>query len=327
MRIQTFRCLLAIVVLAGNAISGAQLRGPVMGYAFDGARHAIRAVNGIPGSSVLGEAVALPFPVAAVAFSPRGDFALAVSASDDRRAHLLRHLGDTNDIDPIEGAIRGADRIVLNADATAGVLFASDARQIQVVRGLPDSARVELPVDLSSIDGTVTALAIDRTASNILIAVSADHGGLYLTTAEQSRPHLIGNFGSPSALALLNDDNDVIVADAAVNEITLLRNFANTAEMLRIAGERDGISTPVGLGISQNTRKLFIANARSRALDIWNLDGQSIEASYPLDAEPTKLTPLHDSSTFLLNDIGDHPLLVLDLSTGPAIYFVPAGRN
>ena len=106
-----------------------------------------------------------------------------------------------------------------------------------------------------------------------------------------------------------------------------MRNFANTAEMLRIAGERDGISTPVGLGISQNTRKLFIANARSRALDIWNLDGQSIEASYPLDAEPTRLTPLHDSSTFLLNDIGDHPLLVLDLSTGPAIYFVPAGRN
>src|SRR5256885_16932049 len=105
MRIQTIRCLLAIVVLAGNAISGAQLRGPVMGYAFDGTRHAIRAVNGIPGSSVLGEAVALPFPVAAVAFSPRGDFSLAGSTSDDRRAHFLGHLGDTKYIDSTRGRI------------------------------------------------------------------------------------------------------------------------------------------------------------------------------------------------------------------------------
>src|SRR5207237_4717301 len=116
---QTVRCLLAIVVVSGNTVLAGQLRGPVMGYTFDSATHTIRPVNGIPGSSVLGETVALPFPVAEVVFSQHGDFALAVSASADRRSHVLRHVGETNDVDLIEGAIGGADRIVLNADATA----------------------------------------------------------------------------------------------------------------------------------------------------------------------------------------------------------------
>jgi hypothetical protein len=94
----------------------------------------------------------------------------------------------------------------LNTAGSVAALLASDGRQLQVVRGLPEYTTVEAPLDLSSISGTITALAIDSSGSNILIAASDDHGALYLaSTDSQAAPRRIANFGSPTALALLQD--------------------------------------------------------------------------------------------------------------------------
>jgi hypothetical protein len=308
------------------------LRGPVIGYVHDANRQVIRPVTGIPRSSLLGQPLALPFPVAAAGFSTRGDFAVAVSAAADRGAHMLRHLDATPDVEPIPGALSGADRVILNADASAAALLASDSHQLQIVRGLPASPAAEPAIDLSLIPGTITALAIDRLGANILIAASADRGELYLVSTAatdlQSAPRLIATFASPPALALLHGDRDVIVAVAAVHELTLLHNFAGVPEAVRLAGERDGISGPTGLQISADESKLYIANGTARTLDIWNFQTQSIEASFPLDAEATRLTPFQGSSTFLLNDVGEHPLLLLDAAAeNSEVYFVPAGRD
>jgi hypothetical protein len=316
-------------VLPGQGSESSGIRGPVMGYVFDAPKKAIRPINGIPGSSLLGRRLDVPFPVTAAAVSPDGDFVLAVSGLEDHAVHVLRGLGSAITMDVIENAITDVDRIIFSGDGLTAVLFAPSTRQLQVVRSLRESPTAEPPIDVSDIGGTITALAIDSKASTILIGASDDHGTLFLASADaRIPPRLIANLGSPAAITLVNGDQDIIVADSALNEITLIRNFSGgAAESFRIADERDGVSVPVGLGISGDRHKLYIANRGSRTLDVWNFDIQSIEASYPLDAEPTQLTPLHDSSTFLLNDIGDHPLLVLDLSTGPAIYFVPAGRN
>jgi hypothetical protein len=320
----------AATARAGNPPQ-AGLQGPVMGYVFDAGARAIRPINGIPGSSVLGEPLGLPFPVAAAAFSPRSDFVLAASAADDHAAYVLRNpgansFGSMYSIASINGAISGADGVFLNADASAGVLLASAARQLQVVRGLPASPIAGPAVDLSSIEGTISAIAIDQAGANVLIAVAADHGGLYLADGQGIHPGPVANFGSPAALALLNEDQDVIVADTAVNELTLIRNFRGTPEVFHLAGERDGVSGPSGLRISPDGHKLYVADSTSRTLDIWNFDAQSMEASYPLDAAPTRVTALQGSSTFLLNDAGDHPLLLLD-AVNPAVYFVPAAKG
>jgi hypothetical protein len=332
MRIGTIGFILFLTLMSSalHASSGGQeggeLRGPVIGYVFDASIQAVRPVNGIPGSSVLGEPLTLQFPVAAAGFSPRGDFALVISAADDRQANLLRRLGSENTIVSIEGAITNVDRVAFNADGSAAVLVASSTRQLQIVHSLPETPTSGPAIDFSPIPGTISAVAIDHAGSNTLIAVSDDHGALYLVSDEQSPPRLVANFGSPTALTLLNGDRDVIVADASVNEITLVRNFATAPETFPLAAERDGISRPAGLQISLDGRKLYVANNASRSLAIWNFDTQSIEASQPLDAEPTRLTPLKGFSIFVLNDVGEHPLLLLDaVNTGT--YFVPAGKG
>jgi hypothetical protein len=159
--------------------------------------------------------------------------------------------------------------------------------------------------------------------------LATDQGALYLSSAD-TYPRRIANFGSPAALALLNGDEDVVVADAAVNQIILLRRFATTPEPFLLASERDGVSGPSGLHVSPDNCILYIANGASRRLDVWSFEQQSTQASLPLDAAPTRLTVFQNGSTFLLNDIGEHPLLLLDLGAGdaqPAIYFVPASRD
>jgi hypothetical protein len=332
MRIRTtgFIVFLTLMSTALHASSGGQeggeLRGPVIGYVLDASMQAVRPVNGIPGSSMLGDPLTLPFPVVAAGFSPRGDFALVISAADGRPSSLLQRLGSENTIVSIEGAITSVDKVAFNVDGSAAVLVASSTRQVQIVHGLPETPTPGPAIDLSSISGTVSAVVIDQAGSNALIGVSDDYGALYLANNEEGPPRLIANFGSPTALTLLNGDRDVIVADAAVNEITVVHNFATAPESFQFAAERDGISRPAGLQISLDGRKLYVANGASRSLDIWNFDAKSIDASYPLDAEPTQLTPLKGSSIFVLNDVGEHPLLLLDaVNTGT--YFVPAGKG
>src|SRR5688500_10906100 len=119
MRTRIISSFLVMAMLPLNAASGqaqgSGLRGPVMGYVLDAAMQTVRPVNGIPGSSLLGDPLSLPFPVTAAAFSPRGDFGIAVSAADGA-AYMLRNLGGAPTVEPIAGGITWADRVYFNTD-------------------------------------------------------------------------------------------------------------------------------------------------------------------------------------------------------------------
>lgn len=310
----------------------ALVSGPVLGYVLDSRTHSLRPINGIPGSSHIGTPLNLAFPVTAFALSSASSFALVVSGEGDHPVYLIRNFGTgSRFLESIEGAVNGADRIVLNADSSAAALYSAEARRLQIVRGLPDHPQAGPLLDLSSISGQVTALALDRRGARLLITASdGEQGGLYLfdTSADpQALPRRIANFPSPSALALLHEDRDVVVADATLNQLVLTRDFAGSADAFLLAGERDGMSNPVGIEISADGSRIFIANDGTRSLDVWNLATQSTEARMALDAAPSRLVRLQGPATFLLNDVGDDPLLILDTSENLAVYFVPAGRD
>ncbi|HYM13565.1 MAG TPA: hypothetical protein VEU62_22685 [Bryobacterales bacterium] len=331
-----------LIVVAGALVSRAPmaddsgiqaaLSGPVLGYVLDGNLQAIRPVNGIVGSALMGAPLALPFPVSAAAFSSRGDFALAVSAQD-HAAYLILSLGTAApSAAAIPGALSGADRLALNADNTAAALYSPAGGQAQIIKGLPDNPSIGALVDLSAVSGKLTALALDRGASNLLVtAAGSAQGALYLwsAAADPGAPlRTLGTFGSPSALALLHGDQDAVVADAGSNQLLLIRNFAGSADVFALAGPNDGISNPVGLQAAADGARLFIADAGTPSLDVWNFAAQAMETGIPLDAVPSKLTRVQGQSTFLLNEVGSDPLLLLDAAAGsPAVYFVPAGKE
>src|ERR1051325_1641400 len=85
--------------LLGQDSESSGIRGPVMGYIFDAPQKAIRPINGIPGSSLVGRRLDVPFAVTAAAVSPNRDFVLAVSGSEDHAVHVLRDLGSAITMD------------------------------------------------------------------------------------------------------------------------------------------------------------------------------------------------------------------------------------
>jgi hypothetical protein len=325
--------LLLISLVAGLAAGAdssvpTQLRGPVLGYVLDARSQSVRPINGIPGAARIADPLPVPFPVAAAAFSSRSDFAVLVSADEDRGVFLLKDAGATPSLEPLVGGIAAVDRIALNAADSAAALYSAATRQLQIVRGLPADPQAGPALDLSSLPGAVTALALDRAASGALVAVSeGGRGALYrITEGPEPVTRILSDLAAPSAIALLNQDRGAVIADAAFHEVILLWDFAAGPEMVRLAGERDGISRPIGLALSVDQRKLFIA-AGDRKLHVFDLDTRVIEARFELDAVPTRLDRLQGASTFLINDAGDEPLLLFDTVESPAIYFVPARRG
>ncbi|MBI3693684.1 MAG: hypothetical protein HY238_02430 [Acidobacteria bacterium] len=322
---------LGAVLAADEAGVQTSLQGPVLGYVFDAGRQSIRPVNGIPGASHVGLPLALPFPVAAAAFSSRADFGLVVAAQDDYALYLVRNLGAAApSLELMDRVLGGVDRIVLNSSDTAAALYSSEAQRVQMLRGLPANPLIGPVADLSPLGGKVTALALDRNAAQLLITVSeGGQNGLYLWSAAEadSQPRLLSTFQAPTAVALLNKDQDAVVADAGINQLVLIRRFATSADAFLLAGERDGLANPAGVEASADGRRIFIANAGGRSLYVWNIEAQAVEARLPLDAAPTRLLRFQGQSMFLLNEIGNDPLLLLENAGDAAVYFVPAGRG
>jgi len=336
-----FLLTLPALLLAGDSSAPALLRGPVLGYVLDGRSGSIRPLNGIPGSSHLGRPLALPFPVSRAVFSSQADFALLVSGREDGAVFLASDLGGPSPVlMPVAGAIEGPDRIVMNSVESAAALYSAYTRRVQIVRGLPERPVADPALELASLSGKVTALAIDNRATGVLIAGSEDdRGALYWVEAGPAglapgpSPGLrfLANFARPSALALLRDDQDVAVTDAGRNELLLVRNFAGAAEVFLLAGERDGISNPVAVAAWADGRLILAANAEDApsrgSLAIIDLSGVTPPARLALEAVPSRLDRLRGRSSFLLTEPGQAPLLLFDATDSSSLYFVPASKE
>src|ERR1051325_3269137 len=82
---------LALVLAAVPCLPAqtSQINGPVSGYVFDAAVHALRPILGLPGSSLLGRPLSLGFDVASAFVAPRQDFAFVVAADGSLHAIQL----------------------------------------------------------------------------------------------------------------------------------------------------------------------------------------------------------------------------------------------
>jgi hypothetical protein len=307
------------------------LRGPVLGYVVDGRAQTVRPINGIPGASHLGAPLELPFLVTQAVFSSAGDFGL-MGGTEGEGLYLVGNLGATPAVSRITGAIR-PDRMVLNGANTAVALYQAEPRQLQVVRGLPGNPVVGPVLDLASLSGTVRALALDTPGREALLAVADNGRGALVRISvpeegERIEPRSLGVFGSPSAVTLLNRDRDAVLTDSDTNQLFLIRDFAGEAAIESLASERDGILNPVGVEVSLDGRRVFVANAGDRgSVLVVDLAARVVELRATPEGAPTRLERLQGRTAFLLNEPGEAPLQVLDNVENPEVYFVPAGRD
>jgi hypothetical protein len=317
----TLRLLIAFGALAisGWAQPSAGVAGPVTGFIFDAQLGAVRPMLGIPGAAYLGNGVAIGLDAASVA--PDGSAALAV----ERGGKLMLYTGLRNAHPAalaVAGAIPSPDRFVWAADGSAAAVYSSRAGQAQILTGLAQSPVAAAPINLSSLPGQVTALAFDGLRLIVAVA-SPDAGGIYLASASAGIQR-IAPAVSPSAIALAG--SSLFFSDSQSQQIFQVQDYAGTPGAAVFAND-SGINSPAGLQVSADGQRLFVANAGSRKLAVYDIPSRAPVESLDLNFTPTRLDRFGDSSVFLLNVSGQGPLYVVR-DGGPgkaaAVYFVPS---
>jgi hypothetical protein len=317
MRISRLFFALSAFAVVGWAQPSAGISGPVTGFVFDTQAGNIRSILGIPGAAYLGNVVATGLEAAAVA--PDGSAALAVQQA----GKLVLYTGLRNATPvalSVASAITGADRFAWAADGSSAAVYSSASGQAQVLTGLAKSPVAAPPIDLSGLPGSVSALAFD--GQRLIVGVaSAGSGGVYLASS-QSAMVRIAVSASPSSIALAA--SSLYFADNQSQQIWQVQSYATAPAAISFASD-SSISSPVGLGVSADGQRLFVANAGNRKLAVYEISSRLPVQTVDLPFTPTRFDLFGDASVFLLNGSGQGPLYVVrDGGAGKAaVFFVP----
>jgi len=292
----------------------AGVAGPVTGFIFDPPSETIRPMLGIPGAAYLGDAVATGLSAAAV--SPNGTLALGV----ERTGRLLLYTGLSHSgAHPVSvpGAIPGGSLFAWSADSSAAAVYAVGSLKAQIVTASAKAPAAGAAIDLSSLPGAVAAMAFD--GQRILVGVS---GGIFLASAS-SPPQKIADAVSPTAMALAN--GSLYFADQQTQEIWQISNYAAAPAAALFAND-SGVNGPVGLQVSADGQRLFVANAGSRKLTVYDIAARSALQTLELPFTPTRLDGFGNTSVFVMNGGAPGPLYIArDGGAGKAaVFFVPA---
>jgi hypothetical protein len=301
---QTAILFLAASALLAQSAARIPVEGPVTGWVWDAGHGSLRPILGIPGASVLGDAIDTGV-VFSTAVSDQRQYAIGIS-SDDGQAYLLRLRGEPRAA-MLKGVPSGASRVILSPSGDAAIFAYGESPKLAVVTGLPDAPSDPRELDLND---TPSALAVSDHA--IYIAAALENGILIIDRdGNRWNP---GQHRAPHSLAFLDNSNDLLIADDS--GVSLLRNVQNPELTLltdqpsrAVAATRDG-----GRAI------VLVSGGKLRIIDLATRDSREL----PSPVEPARLVRM-SNSIFGINDSGSDPLWLLDLEGAePRTVFVPA---
>jgi hypothetical protein len=282
--------------------------GPVAGFVFDAALHALRPIMGVPGSSYLGAPLVGDLDHAAV--SPDASLALGVSGG---RLVLVSGLrGGMPTTAPLD-AMPDIDRIAWSPDGALAAVYSSAGHQFQIIRDLRSRPTPDAPI---AFDDPITLVAISPAGD----LVAGTGSGVFRLAAT---PRLLAPADRPVAVAFR--DRDLFLADAS-DRILTIENVASAPAVSVFTGD---VSVPVGLQVSADGRLLFVASAGSRRLVAYDIAGRFPAAQAELDSAPTELRPGGGRDLWLLNsgNAAAEPLYIATGGSGLSVWFVPDGRD
>jgi hypothetical protein len=302
--------------------SSTRVGGPGLGMVFDRARGGLRPILGLPGAAIVGGVLELGSELAQGWISPRQEYALA-RFKEGAELVLVNLDRDQISVEPLAGAMPGVDLVALSPRGASAFLYDREARRMQLITGLPQSPSVVAEVDISKLPDSVGAMAVSDDAGAALFFVSeGESGGVYSITAGGGLKW-VGAAQEVSAIAFLTDLHDALIADGRASAVLLIRDVVGSADKTVLVAEQDGILNPVAVQISDDHRRVFIANSGSATVSVLDLNGGSM-SRISCSRVPSGLYRLQGSSVFRLTEFSDAPLLLLAGGADePRIFFIP----
>jgi hypothetical protein len=300
---------LAGMLLAWSLAAQSPIRGPMLGFVWDARQEALRPVLGIAGSSTLGKAVDLAFPVKRAAISPNQDFALVLGGEEH-----VPYAVDLRTADVVaarlEGTAEKAERLVLSTQATAAGILYTEPKKLVILGGLPLKPEVRREIDLS-VDGIPDRLAVSDDGAAVIAAYSDSKALVRIDgSGNVSRfPEEI----SVRGLAFLENRGDAVVAS---NRGVGLFSADQTFTILH-----DSISSDAVSSSAEGKRVLIAESGSATVVEVSIETGEKRSVDCP--CEPSSVTRI-SPGIFRLNEVSRSPLWLVEvLESGLRTLFVP----
>lgn len=293
--------------------------GPVEALTFDAPTRSLRPVIGVPKAASFGPALLDNLDFASVA--PLQTYGIVFEGG---KCLFVSGLGTkTISSAAIAGVTSDPEGIVWSGDGSLAILYSLAGSWFQTIAGFPSAPVAGALVDLSSLGGKFTAVAVDAQGKQIAVGISGDTGAVYQSAGGQFTPLL--SMTNPVSLSFSNDGLTLFALDAAADQIKAVVLGGQGFQTLPLTGMTNPIAIQ-SLEDSQNRQLLYIAGGSDRILRILDVASQQIVMDVPLDFQPTGLDPFGAGSFLLASrSKAANPLWLFASTPLPgAYYFVPA---
>lgn len=291
-----------------------RIEGPVLDYVFEQGV-GLRPLLGIPGAAVWADVIPLP-GIAQTAVSVERNYALGIS-DKDRLPMLISNLRGAVSIAALAES-PGVDRIILSPTGAAAAV--QRGASIEIVTGLPETSATQWS---STLPGAPETLAVADNGKAVIAVVTGGESRFAAVLAPAGGWRYLAAIDGTASVTFLRNREDAVFTDAAANQVFSVRDVTGAAQILALAGEREGISQPVAVAASADNRSVVVANSAAGGIVVLNLSGGAMTAVISRCAS-TGLERLAGNSVFRLTGPESPQLCLLDAdSSSPRVVFVP----
>ena len=292
-----------------NLLADNEVQSPLLGYVYDSRVGAVRAIEGIPGASLLGS-ILDTVPIAGAAAAADQNYLLAITSNHE--ALLLTPGNGAISAQPIPGVTAPVDLFCLSPSGSSAALYNSSADLIMIVTGLPSSPTVTRAI--RNMGAPVDRLAVSDDGKLLLIALEGISPVLLLASGDQPAP--IPVMGPASAIVFRAGAHDALLVDTS-GRITAVNHLDVSPEYQLV---RDASAGTAAVDYSRDGRRIFAASGDGTIATYDLLSGESSNIS--CSCVPTGLYPLQGDSVFRLNEPSDPPLLLFDGQKNRVVFVV-----
>jgi hypothetical protein len=288
--------------------------GPVEALTFDPPTRSVRAVFGLPGAASFGPALLDNLELASVA--PAQNYGIVFA---DGECFSVSGLGSKISKAAIQNVPARPRGIAWAAGGSLAILYSGS--WFQTIAGFPNAPEAGATVDVSTLGGSLTAVASDAPGKQIAVAVNGEQAGVYLFSGGQFTR--LASLAQPISLSFSPDGETLYALDAATLQITAITLSSHGIQTLPLPG----LTNPVAIQAFQGESGvvLYVAAGSDRVLRVLDVSSEQAVANVALLFQPTGLAPFGSNSFVLASrSQAANPLWLLSSTPQPAAYFVPA---
>lgn len=298
---------------------------PIIGHVFDGNKQQIRSILGIPGAARVADPIPLNANAENAILSASGGLAIASVTGGDA-AMLVRPVDSEPTLTAISGSMKTFNAGAFSPSGTSALLYGKDCTCLQVAVSFADSPNVSRVIDITSLPGDITALAVNDDATFAAVAVAGlDDGSqpaqvFVIDLNSDAAPRLVMT-SSASGLAFSPSGKDLAVVDARTHSLSLVQDVTADSAVMNVIGEPDGLAMPSAV-LYLNAATVLVADRSGQVLLV-DLQAKQLKA-IPCNCRPTALEMMELKSTYRLTGPETGAVWILTLGdSDPVVRFVP----